>query len=130
MKKLIAILTIGLAAIAVQAQTINPVASPMRTLADTIQVSVTRTDSNQVWQVTVPNQVAAALAGARRTNESDIDYAKRAFFYGATGLMNEKRFYEAQAITLSNRLAQIVSSNAIVQASISNQLNAVKAKIQ
>lgn len=126
MKKTIVTILLGLAVvIAAQAQT-----NVIRSLADTIQVSVVRTDSNQVWQVTVPNQVATALAGARKVNESDVDYAKRAFFYGVTGLQNEKRYYEAQAITLSNRLAQLQLSNSVALASLSNQLNSAKSKIQ
>ena len=131
MKKLIAILIAGSAAVAAQAQT------DIRSLADSIQVSVTYTDTNQVWQVTVPNQVAAALAGARKQGETDIDYAKRAFFYGATGLEKERRFIAAEVITLSNRLAQaqakmaydiaVANTNA---AALSNQLQVIKAKIQ
>lgn len=132
MKKIIAILLTGLAAVAVQAQTNN-----IRSLADSIQVSVATSGDNQVWTVTVPNQVAAALAGARKQNETDVDYAKRAFFYGATGLMNEKRFMAAQAITISNRLVQaqlklaadIASANTNA-AALSNQLQVIKAKIQ
>ena len=132
MKKLIAILLTGLAAVAAQAQTNN-----ILSLADSIQVSVTYTDTNQVWQVTVPNQVAAALAGARKSGETDVAYAKRAFFYGATGLENERRFLAAQAITISNRLEQaqaklsydiaVANTNA---AALSNQLQVIKSKIQ
>ena len=137
MKKIITILSLALAVtFSAQAQSSQ---NNITALTSAISVQVVTngqttqlvgTNGMSFFVVSVPDAAAAFLAGARKANETETAYVKRAFAYGANGLVEERKYYLAQSITLSNKLAQLQQTNAIAATAISNQLQVIKTKIQ
>lgn len=99
MKKLIALIGLAVASVTAQAQTVEQIAV-------TIQVSVATNASTTVYTVAVPNAANSALSSAKKPSETQEAYVKRAFVYGANGLIQEK----ATTIARRDQLAAAVKA--------------------
>lgn len=100
MKKILFLLTAT--AIAARAQT-----NDLAAIAAAVGVNVATNGPLVTYTVTVPAPVNAALSTARRDGESAEDYTRRAFVYGATGLIAERENLLRRRAALTNQIHQI-----------------------
>ena len=84
-----------------QAQTNTPTVEQIAAL---VQVNVATNGASVTYTVTVPIAANAALSSAKKQGESQEDYTRRAFIYGATGLIQERAALIARRQQILNAL--------------------------
>ena len=77
-----------------------------------VRVSTTTIGTNHfhVYTVIVPEAVNSALSSAKKASETDQSYVRRAFVYGATGLIKEKNGLIAKRVELRKQQAALTNS--------------------
>ena len=108
---LIAVLAVTLSSLA---QTPTELAAMASTVNVRVSTATVGTNKYQVYTVMVPVAVNTALSTAKKAKETDEIYVRRAFVYGAAGLIAEKNALilkcaelKKQQVALTNVVNQI-----------------------